>query len=164
MAKLWSHSTPSQGKAPFKWVVVTNPRGMAELETFSNHTHPKETSHACCRGCSLEKHVSEGCLTKAKPERIKTSSELKSWNIPRIQASKVIGNQWVWMLQALLPYLRPGLCILLPTRKEGPLEAALCRKTRDCLHWQEAPEVCYCGMQRCEGGWQNRQGKTLKTC
>lgn len=81
---------------------------------------------------ALEKHVSEGCLTKGKWEGMKASSELQSWNVPRIQGH--IGNQWVWVLQALLPYLRPGLCILLPSRKEGPLEAALCRKTRDCLH------------------------------
>lgn len=49
---------------------------------------------------------------------MKTSSELKSWNVPRIQVSHVIGNQWVSMLQALIPYIRAWV-LHLAASKEG---------------------------------------------
>lgn len=154
-------------KQPFKWIVVMNPRGGAESEAFSDLTCPQETTQPCCRGFCFVKGVSEGCSAKAKPERTKTYAELNGWNVPRIQASKVIGTSVE--ASGLSPLHRvPGLCILLPARKKEPLQAALCRRTVACP-WQSCTDRHSLRLETVEltgwkGGWQDKWGEALKTC
>lgn len=91
---------------------------MAELEALSNLTCSQETSQPTGGLAALKKmRQKEACFAKTKPERMKTSSELKSWTVknpgqPRYRKPGGVNAS------GLTP-LHPGRVLRLAASKEG---------------------------------------------